>query len=318
MDSINIQGQEFGPGAYGMVRINAGRLPSGNRISISAYIYRSRQPGPVALFLGGMHGDEINGVEIVRRSITDGLYANLRCGSVICIPVLNIFGFINFSRDVPDGKDVNRSFPGSMTGSLASRIARIITRKILSIVDFGVDFHTGGKDHWNMPQLRFTSRSEESFRLAIESRYPLLVQKPVISKSLRKVARDLKKPILIFEGGEALRLDNLVIEKGLEVIRNLLVAKGMADGNLPDLKSPQIFRKSSWERSPEGGIVSYTRKAGEFITQDELLAVINDPFGQKETRVYASRSGYLLSHNNAPVVNLGDGLFHIGYDRINT
>lgn len=316
MDKINIQGQEFGPGAYGMVRLNAGRLPSGNRISISAYIYRSKQPGPVALFLGGMHGDEINGVEIVRRAITDGYFRHLKCGSVICIPVLNIFGFINFSRDVPDGKDVNRSFPGNMAGSLASRVARLITKKILSLVDFGVDFHTGGKDHWNMPQLRYTSRFEESLELARLSGFPLLVQKPGISKSLRKVAKDLKKPILIFEGGEALRLDHSVIEKGLGVIRSLLVAKGMMEGNPPfGSAAPMVFRKATWERSPEGGIVSYTRKAGCFIHQNELLAVINDPFGQKESRVYASRSGYLLSHNNAPVVNLGDGLFHIGYDR---
>ncbi|MBK9271704.1 MAG: succinylglutamate desuccinylase/aspartoacylase family protein [Saprospiraceae bacterium] len=314
MDPFNIQGQEFGPGSYGVVRINAGRLPSGNRISISAYIFRSRQPGPVALFLGGMHGDEINGVEILRRAITEGMFSNLDAGSVICIPVLNIFGFINFSRDVPDGKDVNRSFPGIMTGSLASRVARLITKKILSMVDFGIDFHTGGRDHWNMPQLRYTSRFEESFQLAMESGFPLLVQKPVISKSLRKVARDLKIPILIFEGGEALRLDHLVIDKGLELIKNLLIKKGMKTGKLGSALPPLIFKKTMWERSPDGGIVSFTRKAGEFVRKDELLAIINDPFGQKETRLYATRSGYLLSHNNAPVVHQGDGLFHIGYD----
>ncbi len=316
MDSFNIQGQEFAPGAYGVVRINAGRLPSGNRISISAYIFRSRQPGPVVLFLGGMHGDEINGVEILRRSITEGMFANLTCGSVICIPVLNIFGFINFSRDVPDGKDVNRSFPGTMTGSLAARVARLITKKILSLVDFGVDFHTGGRDHWNMPQLRYTARYEDSLQLALESKFPLLVQKPVISKSLRKVARDLKKPMLIFEGGEALRLDHFVIEKGIELVKNILLAKGMQEGEQKPKVAPLIFKKTIWERSPDGGIITYSRKAGEFVKKDELLAIINDPFGQKETRLYAARSGYILSHNNAPVVHQGDGLFHIGYNGV--
>ncbi len=314
MDKLIIQGQEFGPGSYGMIRINAGRLPSGNRISIFAYVFRSKNPGPVALFMGGMHGDEINGLEIVRRSITDGMFTNLKCGSVICIPLLNIFGFINFSRDVPDGKDVNRSFPGSMTGSLASRVARLITKKILSLVDFGIDFHTGGRDHWNEPQLRFSPKSPESYDLARQCEFPLLVEKAVVSKSLRKIAKDLKKPILVFEGGEALRLENYIVTKGIQVMRNLLIKKGMLDGELKSLEHVKVFRKTIWERSPEGGLLTYRRKAGEFVRKDELIAILNDPFGQKETRMYASRDGFILGHNNAPVVNMGDGMFHLAYD----
>jgi len=158
MDNITIQGQDFPPGSSGMVRINAGRLPSGNRISIFTYIFRSKNPGPTALILGGMHGDEINGVEIVSRTISDNFFGNLSSGSVIVIPLLNIFGFINYSRDVPDGKDVNRSFPGNMNGSLASRVARMITKKILPLIDFGIDFHTGAKDHWNYPQIRYSPK----------------------------------------------------------------------------------------------------------------------------------------------------------------
>ncbi|MBK6823661.1 MAG: succinylglutamate desuccinylase/aspartoacylase family protein [Saprospiraceae bacterium] len=272
-----------------MIRINAGRLPSGNRISIFAYVFRSKNPGPVALFMGGMHGDEINGLEIVRRSITDGMFTNLKCGSVICIPLLNIFGFINFSRDVPDGKDVNRSFPGSMTGSLASRVARLITKKILSLVDFGIDFHTGGRDHWNEPQLRFSPKSPESYDLARQCEFPLLVEKAVVSKSLRKIAKDLKK-------------------------LNLLIKKGMLDGELKSLENVKVFRKTIWDRSPEGCLLTYRRKAGEFVRKDELIAILNDPFGQKETRMYASRDGFILGHNNAPVVNMGDGMFHLAYD----
>ncbi|HEX5624772.1 MAG TPA: succinylglutamate desuccinylase/aspartoacylase family protein [Saprospiraceae bacterium] len=314
MSFITLQGQEFPPGSSGLVRINAGKLPSGNRISIFTYVFRSRNPGPVVLFLGGMHGDEINGVEIIRRSISSSMFSQLEAGTVIAIPLLNIFGFINFSRDVPDGKDVNRSFPGTRTGSLASRIAKIITRNILPVVDFGVDFHTGGEKHWNYPQLRYSSKHDEAKKLALKSNYNLLVEKPVVSKSLRKIAKDLNVPILLFEGGESHKLDPLVIQNGMVVIRELLCAHGMMPFPNKFAGIKKLFKRTSWERTHEGGMVIYKREAGGYVSKGELLAVIADPFAQRETRMHASKDGYILSHNNAPLVNVGDGMFHLAYD----
>ncbi|HMW38730.1 MAG TPA: succinylglutamate desuccinylase/aspartoacylase family protein [Saprospiraceae bacterium] len=310
-DEFILQNQHFPPGSSGMVRINAGSLPSGNRISIFAYVFRSKHPGPVVLFMGGMHGDEINGTEIVRRSIQNNYYDQLLRGTVICIPLLNIYGFINFSRDVPDGKDVNRSFPGSSSGSLASRVARIVTKKILPLIDFGIDFHTGARDIWNYPHLRYSAKSDEAQALARMCHFPLIVSKPSISKSLRRVARDLKKTILVFEGGEALRLENFVVEKGLTVIRNILMAHQMIDGEPPVHEKISEFRKLSWERSPDSGIITYQRKSGNWVKKGELLAVITDPFAQRETRMYASKDAFILGQNNAPVVNLGDGMFNL-------
>ncbi|MDQ3142552.1 MAG: succinylglutamate desuccinylase/aspartoacylase family protein [Bacteroidota bacterium] len=311
---MNLHGQNFPVGSSGLVRINAGKLPSGNRISIFTYVFRSKNPGPTALFLGGMHGDEINGVEIVRKGIQNGMFNQLKCGSVIAIPLLNIYGFINFSRDVPDGKDVNRSFPGNMNGSLASRVARIITRKILPSIDFGIDFHTGGKDHWNYPQIRFSPKHPEARSLAIKCNYKYLIEKTVVSKSFRKVAREMRKPILIFEGGEALRLDHFVIDKGLDVITNILKKHGMIEGKLgPDIVS-RLFKKTDWERAPEGGILSYRRESGEYVKKGEVLGIINDPFAQREIKMYASRDGLIIGHNTAPVVNIGDGMFHIAFE----
>ncbi len=311
MEDFILQGQHFPPGTSGMVRINAGSLPSGNRISIFAYVFRSRHPGPTILFMGGMHGDEINGTEIVRRSIQNNFYNNLICGTVICIPLLNIYGFINFSREVPDGKDVNRSFPGTNTGSLASRVARIVTKKILPFIDFGIDFHTGGKDIWNYPHIRYSAKSQEACELARTCQFPIIVAKPSISKSLRRVARDMKKTILIFEGGEALRLENFIVEKGLQVIRNMLIAHKMLEGELVPQKSMIEYRRLTWERSPESGIITYLRMSGTWVKKGELLAIISDPFAQRETRMYASRDAFILGQNNAPVVNLGDGMFHL-------
>ncbi len=315
MGVFNIQGKDFPPGSSGLVRLNAGRLPSGNRISIFTYIFRSKNPGPTLLFLGGMHGDEINGVEIVRRAIQDRLFSKLTAGNVIAIPLLNIFGFINFSRDVPDGKDVNRSFPGNLSGSLASRVARLLTKRILPLVDMGIDFHTGSDNHWNYPQLRYSPKHQEARDLALQCNHDLILEKPVLPKSLRKVARDLKKPIIIFEGGEALKLESNVVEKGLLVIKNALYANNMLEGKRPNPPViSRIFKKAVWERAPEGGLVTFYRQSGTYVRRGEVLGIISDPFGQKEVRIYASRDGYLIAHNNAPVVNIGDGMFHVAYE----
>ncbi|MCC6816965.1 MAG: succinylglutamate desuccinylase/aspartoacylase family protein [Saprospiraceae bacterium] len=311
MEDFILQGQRFSPGSYGMVRINAGSLPSGNRISIFAYVFRSKVPGPTVLFMGGMHGDEINGTEIVRRSIQNNYYNDLICGTVICIPLLNIYGFINFSREVPDGKDVNRSFPGTNAGSLASRVARLLTKKILPLIDFGIDFHTGGKDLWNYPHIRYSSKSESAEEFALKCQFPIIVSKPSISKSFRRIAKDSKKVILVFEGGEALYLDDYIVEKGLQLIKNFMIAHEMIKGEQKILPSIMNFTKLVWERSPDAGIVSYHRNAGVFVKKGELLAIINDPYAQKESRMYASRDGFIISHNNAPVVNMGDGMFNV-------
>ena len=314
MPGFILQGQEFPPGSSGLVRINAGRLPSGNRISIFTYIFRSKNPGPTVLLLGGMHGDEINGVEIIRRAIAEKLFHQLTAGTVIAIPLLNIFGFINFSRDVPDGKDVNRSFPGTGSGSLASRIAKIITRKILPLVDFGIDFHTGGEQHYNYPQIRFSSKHEEAKTLALKCNFNLMVEKVLVAKSLRKIAKDMKIPIIIFEGGESNKLDPFSIQQGLKLIRELLFKSHMLDQGSKPQGIRRLFKKASWERAHEGGIVSYRRESGNFVSKGELLAIISDPFAQKETRMHASRDAFILSHNNAPLVNVGDGMFHLAYE----
>ncbi len=314
LQEINLQGQEFPPGSAGMVRIRAGKLPSGNSISIFTFVFRSKNPGPTVLLLGGMHGDEVNGVEIVRSAVAKRLFNQLQAGTVIAIPLLNIFGFINFSRDVPDGKDVNRSFPGTNSGSLASRIAKIITRKILPLVDFGIDFHSGGDRHWNYPQLRFSSKHPEAKSLALKTNFPLIVEKPMVAKSLRKVARDMGKPILVFEGGEADHLDHFIVQRGLQAILEVLASHQMIEGSIAPNVVKKIFKKTIWERAHEGGMVIYKREAGCYVSRGELLAILTDPFAQKETRMYATKDGFILSHNNAPIVNVGDGMFHLAFD----
>lgn len=312
-NQININGQLVLPGESSIIKLNVGRLPSDTRIYVHLHVFNSKKPGPVMLILGGVHGDEINGVEIVRRSLEQNLFKSLDCGTVIAIPLLNVFGFINFSRDVPDGKDVNRSFPGSLTGSLASRVARLLTKNVLPSVDLIVDFHTGGASRYNYPQVRCTKGDFVSFELAKIFNPPFIIFRPIISKSLRKVAKTKKMPILVFEGGEALRLDGFTINRGMLGLERLLVAQKMINKLLPPRTRTVQIDKASWIRAGASGIFTWNKSAGASVKKGEPIGIINDPNGIKRVVVQANKSGFIIGHNNAPVVNQGDALFNIGY-----
>jgi predicted deacylase len=315
-ESFEIGGTNIKPGESAVVKINVGRLPSATRIHVNIFVFRSLNPGPTGLILGGVHGDEINGVEIVRRSLESGLFNSLLSGTIIVIPLLNVYGFINFSREVPDGKDVNRSFPGNMKGSLASRVARVLTRTVMPHVHFAVDFHTGGASRYNFPQIRCTRQDPYSLELAQAFRPPFIIKKPLIKKSLRMVARDMGIPTLVYEGGEATRLDGFSILKGGQGLKNLLSSfKMIKHANLKNADPPPIIvEKTSWLRASEAGIFTWTKKSGVLVRKGEPLGVINDPFGTKKVIVLSKRSGYIVGHNNACVVNQGDALFNIGYE----
>lgn len=303
------------PGENALAAINVGRLPSDTRIDIVAHVYRSKNPGPCVLVIGGIHGDEINGIEIVRRSIEEDYFSNLERGSVIAIPVLNIFGFINFSREVPDGKDVNRSFPGTSKGSLASRTANTLTKKILPYVDFAMDFHTGGASRFNYPQIRYSRIDKKAEEMALIFGTKFVIQKPFIVKSFRKTAKDLKIPTIVFEGGESVRLDGQAINTGLNGMKRVFAHLDMMhkESSGSDTKS-LIIKKTSWLRAPYSGIFIWSKKSGNYIKKGEPIGVLKDAFGNKSITISASREGYIIGHSNASVVNQGDALFHIGYE----
>jgi predicted deacylase len=313
-DELVINDEVVGVGEQAVIRLNIGRLPSGTRIFIYLHVYRSTAPGPVMLVMGGLHGDEINGVEIVRRGITSGLFNGIRSGTVIAVPLLNIYGFINFSRDVPDGKDVNRSFPGSMRGSLASRVAKTLTQKVLPLVDFGVDFHTGGASRYNYPQIRYTKGDEGSLDLANMFAAPYTIEKGIIRGSFRKLARDMQIPIIVYEGGEALRLDGVSIEIGMDGLKRIMQKKGMVVGNLEPKYDQVKIERTSWIRAADSGLFLWYKGSGHKVIKGEPLGQVGEPFGNRRYIVRARRDGHIIGHNNAPVVHQGDALFHIGYE----
>jgi len=301
------------PGSTTTVKIPVGRIPSGNAIDIRAHVVRAQEDGPTVLILGGVHGDEVNGIEIVRRSIEEGLYQQLLRGTVIAIPLVNIYGFINFSREVPDGKDINRSFPGNHQGSLAARVAFHVSRKILPLADIAIDYHTGGGGNYNYPQIRYTPEHPESLELAQIFAAPYLLAKKAIRSSLRRHAIDLDIPLLVYEGGENLRMDPFTTSQGLEGLRRVLIAKGMLSGKNRKKNSLQ-FEKTTWIRSPRAGIFQYRKTAGQIVHKGEVLGYINDAYGTEKKAIIARRAGHIIGHNNIPVVSQGDALFHLAYN----
>ena len=310
---LEITGQTIAPGEDALVRIPAGRLPSGELVKVNVHVYRSVVDGPVVFLLAGMHGDEICGVEIIRRMLQDGVFDALRKGTIIAMPLINVYGFLKFTRDLPDGKDINRSFPGNMSGSMASRIARILSKHILPLVDMGVDFHTGGASRYNYPQVRISRNDPSALIMAEAFQAPFIVVKPPIAKSLRRVARDMGKPVVIYEGGESGRIDGLSIHEGINGVCRMLHNMGMIDQAPKPLRDTIYFGKASWVRASVSGIFIWSQSSGARVKKGEPLGVINDPYGQKTTVVLSNTTGYIIGHNNAPVVNQGDALFHIGH-----
>jgi hypothetical protein len=266
------------------------------------------------LILAGVHGDEINGVEIVRRALDQGFFDHLRAGTAIVIPLLNVYGFLHFSREVPDGKDVNRSFPGNFKGSLASRVARTLTKRILPVIDFGIDFHTGGANRFNFPQIRYTRGSETALDLAKAFAPPIVFEKPAFSKTLRKEAHKNSKPVLVYEGGEALRLDGLSIHTALSGLKRLMKSQGMIEA-APDVNmKPKLVKKSGWVRAAVAGVFEWVKDSGQPVTKGEIIGFIRDPHGGRKKQITAPKNGFILGHNNSPVVNQGDALFNVGYN----
>lgn len=309
--TIIINGERIAPGENKLVKINISRLPTGTLIDIPVHVFNAKKAGPTVLLQAGLHGDEINGVETLRRMLENKDF-DIEKGTVIVVPILNIFGFIHFSRDVPDGKDVNRSFPGRKTGSLASRMAYHYTNEILPQIDFGVDLHTGGGQRHNYPQIRYTAQDVVSKELAETFNAPLYFASKLIRGSFRKAAFDLKKPILVYEAGESMRFDEFSIETAIKGIKNILGNCSMLSFK-NDSKGLSVHLKSTkWVRASRAGMFIPEVVNGSKITKGQVLGVVADTFARKSKKISSPINGYVFCINHQAVVNQGDALFHIG------
>jgi predicted deacylase len=311
MKEITIAGHTIEPGEFKSININIARLPSHTIINTPVYISRALEDGPVLALMAGMHGDEINGMEIVRRILEKGLHQTKR-GTVICMPIVNMYGFLNYSRDVPDGKDINRSFPGTKGGSLASRVAYHVTHSILPAIDVGIDFHTGGAMRANYPQVRAVLKDEDNWNLAQAFHAPFTIDSSFRPNSLRKEAASVGKKIIVYEGGESLRFDQHAISIGIEGALRLMKYLGMND-EAPTASEPnKIIWSTGWIRATTAGLFRSNVNCGQHVQKGDWVGNITDPFGEFESKIIAPETGYIIGLNNIPVVNAGDALMHIG------
>jgi len=305
------------PIGYGKTVVNfeIAKLHTRTPLSIPIIIQRAKKPGPVIMFSAGIHGDEVNGVEIVRQIITRK-YNIPDCGTTICVPVVNVFGFLNQDRRFPDGRDLNRSFPGSAKGSLASRFAHFIMTEIVPHVNHIIDFHTGGASRFNFSQIRYNSEDAECEALAKIFGTKFILRADTRDHSFRDAASALGKKVLMFEGGKSKHLDRIVTKSGLDgtlrILHHLKIrdcSKELAKLDNPD--SPIVIESSSWIRAKYSGMFRSYKANGSFVQKGERIGTLTDPFGDFEKSVKATWDGYIICINHNPTVNQGDALVHV-------
>lgn len=312
-DFIEINGTKIAKGETKQLPLNSYSLPTHNKIEIPVSVYRSVNDGPIVLLLAGMHGEELNGIEIIRRLLIRNVFNHLRCGTVITIPVINVISFLYGKRELPDGKDLNRCFPGSENGSLGSRIAHDLMKKIIPQIDIGIDFHTGGASISNYPQIRCVFNDAANIELAEKFGAPFTLNAPFRDKSLRKEAARIGKHILVYEGGESARWDEFSINEGVDGCLRLLNNLGMTHITVPYSKT-KIIQKTTWIRARHSGLFYAYKKYGSFIRKDEVIGAIADPFGEVEYKIKSPANGYIVGLNNKPMINQGDAIIHVGID----
>lgn len=315
MRQVIIAGQEIRPGEFREININIARLPSHTVIDTPIYVSRGYEDGPVLALTAGMHGDEINGMEIVRRLLDSGLHHPKR-GVTVCMPIVNVYGFLNYSREVPDGKDINRSFPGNKNGSLASRVAYSLMHEVIPFIDVGIDFHTGGAMRTNYPQIRTVLSDPRNAELAEAFHAPFTLDTGFRPNSLRKEAARKGKNIIVYEGGESLRFDQHAIEEGLAGTLRLMKYLKMIDWAPDAAEENKIVWSSTWIRSRNAGLFQSNVKCGQLVHKGEWVGTITDPFGEFKQQIQAHETGYVIGLNNIPVINTGDALMHIGTENV--
>lgn len=313
--SLFIGGVEIRPGTRQVVELRLPLLYTHTPVVMSTQVIRGRREGPILFVSAAVHGDEINGVEIIRRLIRAPSLKHLR-GTLIAVPVVNVYGFVRQSRYLPDRRDLNRSFPGSEKGSLAARLANAFLEEVVSKADYGIDLHTGAVHRENLPQIRSSfDDNGEVERLSMAFGSPVILNAELRDGSLRGAAMEMGVPVIIYEGGEALRFDELVIRAGLRgvigVMRELGMLRPSTRSRTKQRAAPVVARSSQWVRAPQSGILRAIIPLGARVKKNELLGLIADPLGENETPVESPVSGVVIGKVNLPLVSEGEALYHI-------
>lgn len=310
---ITILGHDIPLGTSKEINFNIAKLHTATKIEAPVIIERSKKPGPTILFTAGLHGDEINGVDIVRQLIARKINKPKR-GTIICIPILNVFGFLNGSRFFPDGRDLNRSFPGSENGSLASRVAHKLMHEVIPEVDLIIDFHTGGASRFNAAQVRIVDNQPQLDELAKVFGAPFVLYSKHIVKSFRNACFQLGKPVLLYEGGKSSFVNDNISKVGIEGVKRILshfdMLNSKVKSNPPKLETVFV-ENSKWIRAKKSGMFKAKVAINTKVKIDDILGQITDPYGKLHHTVKSTIDGYVINVNEAALVYQGDALFHV-------
>jgi len=300
------------PGARASVALPVSALPDHTPVNLGVEVVNGKRAGPTMFVSAAVHGDEVIGVEIVRRLLRAPQLDKMR-GTLLVVPIVNSFGFLARSRYLPDRRDLNRCFPGSAAGSLGSRLAHIFLNDVVLRCDFGIDLHSAAIHRTNLPQIRVTPGDTTTARMARAFGAPVILTSPLRDGSLRGEAAARGTPVLLYEAGEGLRFDEFAVRAGvagiLRVMRDegMVAAKGISRARSPSL----VCRSSQWLRAPSGGLLRTFRAEGDVVGEGDVLAAVSDPAGDTETELLAPRAGILIGRAVLPVVNEGDAVFHL-------
>lgn len=310
-ESLTVAGQVIAAGQHQTVYVDVAKLYTHTSLQLVAEVIHGKKPGPVLLVCAAIHGDELNGVEVCRQLMKHKLLARLR-GSLIIVPVVNIFGFLNRSRYLPDRRDLNRCFPGCEKGSIGGRFAHLFRNEILQHCTHAIDLHTGAVHRSNLPQIRANLDNPVAQKMAEDFAAPVILDASLRDGSLREAADNAGVPLVLYEAGEALRFDDYAIKAGVRGVLNVMRGLDM----LPAVRRakslpPVVARSSSWIRAESDGTCRFVVALGQRVRAGDVLALISSPFSPNEQAVLAPCGGIVIGRNNIPLVNEGDALFHI-------
>ncbi|HEY5739744.1 MAG TPA: succinylglutamate desuccinylase/aspartoacylase family protein [Gammaproteobacteria bacterium] len=310
--SIDIAGVTVKPGNRQSIDIPLPSFYTHSSVNMPVHVVRGRKPGPVLLVCATIHGDEITGVEIIRRLLTHKFINRIR-GTLIAIPVVNVYGFVSKSRYLPDRRDLNRSFPGSESGSMASRLAHVLMTEILPHCTHIVDLHSGAVNRENLPQIRAKLKNEPELEaLAHAFGVPVILDMNLVEGSLREAAYERDIPILVYEAGEALRFNEVAIRAGVKGVLNVMAALDMRLRKRKASKTPAMIANASrWVRAPQSGILRSLVTIGARVAVGDVLAYINDPLGENNNEIVSELEGIVIGRSNLPLVFAGEAVFNI-------
>ncbi len=300
------------PGTRECVELPVSHLSDHTPVSMSVEVIHGRTEGPCIFVSAGIHGDEVIGVEIVRRLLRASSLRSIK-GTLIVIPIVNAFGFMNHSRYLPDRRDLNRCFPGSPGGSLAARLAHLFLHEVVARCDLGIDLHSAAIHRINLPQIRISPDNPAMLDLAQVFGAPVILQSPLREGSLRGAAKAMGRDVLLYEAGEGLRFDEYSVRTGVAGILRVLRYKGLVGGRgiAAAGARPQVCTSSKWLRAPAGGLLRTYRADGDVVEKGAVLAAVADPFGRQEQEIVAPFDGVIVGRAVMPVVNEGDAVFHL-------